>query len=249
MELMVTALMAAMVVGTSGTEVGATFEYASGGVTCEGYAAMPEERRGAGAVVIVHDWDGLTAYERGRADQIAAEYGIPAVAIDVYGKGVRPVGQAACAAEAGKYYGDAGLFRGRLKEGLEAAAQKMGVKTGRIVVMGYCFGGTAAMEMSRAGMGMGAWASFHGGMKPIGSGTVSGTGVVFHAAHDPVVPKADFVAFLEEMQAGKGTIRVEVYNIATHAFTVQGPMYDATADRLSWEEFGRFLRDVGALGS
>ena len=53
----------------------------------EGYYVSPSES--APLVLLIHDWDGLTDYERQRADMLA-EMGYAVFAADLFGAGVRP---------------------------------------------------------------------------------------------------------------------------------------------------------------
>jgi dienelactone hydrolase len=87
----------------------------------EGYVATPEgESRGT--VLIVHDWDGMTDYEEGRADMLA-EAGYTAFAIDVYGAETDPQGFEEYRALSGALYGDRETFRERLMGSIMAAAR------------------------------------------------------------------------------------------------------------------------------
>ena len=80
------AATAAMVL-SGAAYAGEAVDYSAGDRTFEGYVAKAENPKGA--VVLIHDWDGLTDYEKKRADMLA-EQGYNAFAIDLYGKGVRP---------------------------------------------------------------------------------------------------------------------------------------------------------------
>ena len=114
-------------------------------------------------VGIVHDWDGLTDYEMRRAEMLA-ELGFAAFAVDVYGKGVRPTTTEAKQAETGKLYKDRDALRARLAAGLETARELEGVDDEDVVVIGYCFGGAAVLELARSGADTEGFVSFHGGL-------------------------------------------------------------------------------------
>ena len=63
--------------------------YTSGGVDFDLYIAMPEARSGAlPAVFVAPAWDGLNAPIEETTRRVA-ELGYVAIAVDVYGKGVR----------------------------------------------------------------------------------------------------------------------------------------------------------------
>ena len=67
-----------------------TVEYKQGDTTLEGVLvyddAVKTKRPG---VLIVHQWKGVTDYERKRAEMLA-QLGYVAFCADIYGKGVRP---------------------------------------------------------------------------------------------------------------------------------------------------------------
>ena len=66
-------------------------EYKEGKTPLEGFMAFDDSAKGPRpAVLIVHQWMGLTDNEKMRA-QMLAEKGYVAFAMDIYGKGVRPV--------------------------------------------------------------------------------------------------------------------------------------------------------------
>ncbi len=212
----------------------------------EGYVASPKGSGKKPVVIIVHDWNGLDAYEEGRADMIS-KLGYIGFAADIYGQGVRPKDRDESAAQAGKYYNDPKLFRDRLTAAYQAAIKLPDADPNRVLVMGYCFGGTGALELSRSGANLVGTASFHGGLKaltPATPGSVHGRVMVFHASDDPAVSRADFNGFLDEMRDAKVDLEVHVFNEATHAFTVPGPMYRERADKRSWALLTQFLKEV-----
>src|SRR3954464_15440110 len=117
-----------------------TVEYDQGGTVLEGFAAYDASMTGKRpAVLIVHQWKGLTDYEKRRA-RMLAELGYNVLAIDVYGKGVRADNPKDAAALAGKYKGDRGLLRARARAGLEWLTKNERTDTRRVAAMGYCFG-------------------------------------------------------------------------------------------------------------
>jgi dienelactone hydrolase len=88
---------------------GETVPYTIDGEAFEGYRAKPDGAS-KGLVVIVHAWGGVTSYEQKRADMIAA-LGYEAFALDLYGKGNRPIDTDARKREATKLYEDRARMR------------------------------------------------------------------------------------------------------------------------------------------
>src|SRR5208282_92801 len=95
-------------------------EYRDGDTLLEGYSCYDDsiisgKRPG---VLVVHQWMGLTDYEKGRADMLA-KLGYNVFAADIYGKGVRPKDTKEAGNLATKYKSDRTLLRRRVNAGLD----------------------------------------------------------------------------------------------------------------------------------
>lgn len=199
-------------------------------------------------VLIIHDWDGLTDYERRRADMLA-ELGYDAFAADLYGQGNRPVETQAKKAETAKLYENRAKMRSLILASL-AEARRLGAEDA--VVMGYCFGGAAVLELARSGQGenIHGYATFHGGLStPKGQRYFSDTApiLVAHGGADSSVTMQDVATLANELEEAGAIYEIEVYSGAPHAFTVIGSeRYQERADRKSWNAFETFLeRNLG----
>ena len=142
-----------------------TVVYQHGEATLEGYLARPEGSDGTPrpGVIVVHDWRGVTADTRHRAEMLA-EAGYVALAIDMYGQGVRPTSVEECAKQAGIYRADRKLMQARARAGLDYLSSQPGVEAARIAAIGYCFGGGTALELARSGAPLAGAVSFHGNL-------------------------------------------------------------------------------------
>ena len=216
--------------------------YQIGDEAFEGYHAMPEAAS-KGLVLIIHDWDGLTDYEIRRAEMLA-EMGYEAFAVDLYGAGNRPESTEAKKVETGKLYQDRERMRRLILGGLDAAR---GDAKKQAVIMGYCFGGAAVLELARSmkAEDIAGYATFHGGLKTPEGQSYSGETapiLIAHGGADNAIPMADVAALAEELEAAGVTYEIEVYSGAPHAFTVLGsPRYQEVADQKSWQAFTEFL--------
>ncbi len=111
-------LSSLLIASAHGALVEKAVTYEQGGVKLEGFHVYDDAVKGKRpAVLIIHQWTGLTDYEKGRGRQLA-ELGYNVLAADIYGVGIRPKPPEA-ATEAGKYKGDRRLFRARIDAGLE----------------------------------------------------------------------------------------------------------------------------------
>ena len=124
---------------------GETVNYTVNSEAFEDYKAKAAGQS-KGLVLVIHDWDGLTEYEHKRADMLAS-MGYDAFAVDLYGKGNRSVETGAKKAETGKLYRNRDRMRSLILGGLSDARKS---SPGKAVVMGYCFGGGATLELARS---------------------------------------------------------------------------------------------------
>ena len=237
------AAVTAIISLTGAVNAGETVNYASGTMALEGYKA-PAKGTSKGMVLVIHDWDGLTDYERKRADMLAG-MGYDAFAVDLYGKGNRPTETGAKKAETGKLYNDREKMRTLILAGL-AEARKM--NKGKAVVMGYCFGGAATLELARSGKAadITGYASFHGGLStPEGQSYAKDTPPLFiaHGGADTSITMDHVADLSKQLETAGVTYEIEVYSGAPHAFTVfDSDRYRKVADEKSWATFREFLK-------
>jgi len=205
------------------------------------------------AVLVVHDWHGVNEHVEARVTMLA-RLGYVAFGADVYGAGVRP-GDDTAGQVAGSFYQDLPLLRARATAGLDRLRQDPDVDPSRIVVMGYCFGGSTALELARTGADLVGAVSFHGGLithDPSDASAIRAKLLVLTGAADPVVPDAKVAEWQDEMRAAPEVDwQVVTYAGAMHAFAVpdanapdHGAQYQERADRRSWQALEVFLAEV-----
>jgi dienelactone hydrolase len=223
---------------------GEAVTYEIGGERFEGYvarnAALGDDQP---VVVILHDWDGLTDYERRRAGMLA-ELGYAAVALDLYGEGVRPTELAEKRARSGALYEDRERMRSLMTGGIQALVGA-GMDAERMVVMGYCFGGAAVLELARSGAAAEGYVAFHGGLgTPEGqdyAGVVAPL-LILHGTADAAAPMSQVADLASRLDAAGKDYTMELYGGVDHAFTVWGgERYDGAAELASWQAFMDFL--------
>jgi len=234
-----------------------TVEYKQGDTTLEGYIAYDSSFKGKRPVImIVHEWTGLGDYVKGRAKEFATK-GYVAFAMDIYGKGVRPPQGPEAAKEAGKYKENRKLMRERAQAGYDFIKTKPYVDPEHMIAMGYCFGGTVALEMGRAGLPLAGIASFHGGLSnpnPQDAKNIKGKVLILHGAIDPGV-KPEVPGFQKEMDDAKVDYQFISYSGTVHAFTnpqagndiSKGAAYNPVSDKRSMQAFMDFLGEVAPI--
>jgi dienelactone hydrolase len=126
-------------------------DYKQADTALEGYLAYDGNVTGKRpGVLLVHRRDGMTDFTRKHADMIA-KLGYVVFAADIFGKGVLPKDIPEMQVETAKYNKDRLLMRARAQAGLDVLRQNSMVDSSRIAVIGYCFGGTVAQELSHTG--------------------------------------------------------------------------------------------------
>jgi len=235
-------------------QAGESVDYKDGAMALQGYATGQDLTGKRPGVLIVHQWMGLSDYEKGRADQIAKELGYVAFALDIYGVGHRPKDMKEAGVLAGSFETDRALYRRRVRAGLRQLKKMGNVDPDKIAVIGYCFGGAGALEMARSNAPVLGVVTFHGFLAPQEAATkkIKPKILVLHGADDPFV-KRDVVSALEkELDAVKADYQVVLYSGAVHAFTQplsgndpsKGMAYDASADKRSWMAMKNFLAEL-----
>ncbi len=232
-----------------------TVEYKDGGTVLEGYLAFDESVKGKRpAVMVVHEWMGITDYTKRRCEELA-KMGYVAFAPDIYGKGIRPKTPQEAGAQAGKYKNDRNLMRSRVNAGLSWLQKHENVDAKKIAAIGYCFGGTTVLELARSGAQIAGVVSFHGGLdnpKPEDAKNIKTKVLVCHGAIDPHVPQEQVNAFMKEMNDAKVDYQFIAYSGAVHAFTnpnagndiSKGAAYNEVADKRSWEDMKQFFAEI-----
>jgi dienelactone hydrolase len=228
--------------------------YRDGAAELLGLIERPEHPNGR-AVVVFHEANGLGNNVR-RRTQMLAELGYVAFAADLYGGG-RTYGAEGAVREMDALRADPGRFRARIRAGFDQLLSLESVDPARTAAIGYCFGGTAALELARSGAPVAAAISFHGLLTtplPARAGEVTARILACTGARDPLVPPHDVTAFQQEMDAAEADWQLIVYGKALHSFTNRNVAgmgdprmdYDPSADRQSWAAALLFLDE--ALG-
>ena len=138
-----------------------------------------------------------------------------------------------------------GRWRARAQAALDALSAQPGVNRAKLAAIGYCFGGSTALELGRSGAQLSAIVSFHGGLeapRPDDAKNIPAKVLVCHGADDPLMPPEQVAAFVAQMRATPVDWQLCSYGGAVHSFTnpdadkLGNPAlaYNAAADRRSW---------------
>ena len=232
-----------------------TVEYKQGDTTLEGFVAYDDAIKDARpGVLVVHQWLGLTDYEKKRAEMLA-QLGYVAFCADIYGKGIRAQNTQEAGTLAGKYKSDRALLRLRVNAGLDELKANKLVDPKRIAAIGYCFGGTTVIELARGGAKVNGVVSFHGGLDsptPADGKNIQCKILALAGADDPFQKPDDLAAFEKELRDAKVDWETKFYGGAVHAFTqwnagsdnAAGAAYNERADKRSWEDMKMFFAEI-----
>lgn len=223
-------------------------DYKDGDLALRGFLAWDDKAGGAEkkpGVLVIHEWWGHNQTARDKAMTLA-ELGYVAFALDMYGKGVSADKPDAAQKLATPFYSDRALMRSRAAAGLKVLLDQKNVDPKRVAAIGYCFGGSCALELARSGADLAAVVVFHGGLStptPSDAKNIKGKVLICNGADDGFVKPEEKAAFHDEMRNAKVDYIFIDYAGALHAFTnpnaakfgIPGIAYNEKADKRSWE--------------
>lgn len=177
-------------------------------------------------LVMVPNWYGVNAAAIKKAEMIAGkDYVI--LLTDVYGEKVRPTNNAEAQAAVKPLYADRALLRARmdvaLKE-LRSQARSAPIDATRLAAIGFCFGGSAVLDLARSGADLAAVVSFHGGLTtddPALANNIKARVLAMNGADDKGT-MGDADKFMDEMRASPADWQFVVLGHAVHCFTEVG---------------------------
>ena len=232
-----------------------TIPYTLDDVTMQGAFAVDTTQSGRRpAVLVVHEWWGRNAFADNRA-QALAKLGYVGFAVDMYGNHAQADNPTEASALSSAIGGNLPLMKGRFMAAIHAVKQQPEVDPERIAVIGFCFGGTVALNMVRQGVTLAAMAGFHSGLNglaPIAHPPIKTPVRLYTGGDDPFVPNDQVKATVAEMRAAGTDIEVVTYPGAKHSFTnpiatergekFNLPLqYDEQAANDSWHKMSSFL--------
>ena len=229
-------------------------EYSDGDTVFEGRLAWNDD---SGAprpgILVAHAWGGRSANEDRKADELA-ELGFTALALDLYGKGKRGSGPDENAALMQPLLDDRALLQRRMSVALDTLRAQPEAEAGSIAAIGFCFGGLCVLDLARTGADIAGVVSFHGLFAPPGNtagNTIKARVLALHGWDDPMATPDSVLALAQELSAMGADWQLHAYGNTMHAFTNpaaadpdMGTVYDAAADRRSWQAMANFLDEL-----
>ena len=174
-------------------------------------------------LVLVPNWYGANDAAVAKARAIAGDDYVILVA-DVFGKEVRPKDDAEALASVKAAYAEPSALRTRAAAALSQLRAQAGsapVDAARLGAIGFCFGGSVALELARSGADLAGVASFHGGLKtaaPAQEGEVEASVLVLNGADDRNVSAEEIAGLQKEMTDAKVDWQFVNLSGAVHCF-------------------------------
>jgi len=256
-------LATALLVGSAGAaraEVKSkSVVYTYDGVSFKGHLAWDDAIQGKRpGILVVHEWWGLNDYARRRAEQLAG-MGYVAFACDMYGEGKvteHPKEAGALATEVRK---NLKSWQGRAQAALQILKNADQVDPSCLAAIGYCFGGSTALQLAYTGADLSAVVTFHAAVptpEPEQARAIKAKLLLCHGAADPFVKDESLQKAREAYEAAGVDYEMNYYGRAEHSFTVpgvdkvgvKGLAYNAAADQRSWQAMQQLFRTTFGTG-
>ena len=197
-------------------------------------------------VLILPAWMGIDDEAKTAALQLEKE-GYIAFVADIYGKGNIPTDFGSAAKIATQFKNDYQLYQKRISLALEQL-KAAGVQNGKIVVIGYCFGGSGALETARAGFDVAGVVSIHGGLGKASdrpNGPIKTRILVENPAEDKGVTKEVYDGLVKEMNDAKADWQIITYANCGHTFTnPTSKEYNEVMAKRAWNHTLLFLGEL-----
>jgi dienelactone hydrolase len=241
-------LAVALQSGAARAEIKKQFiDYKQGDTQLSGLLVYDDAQSGKRpGVLLAHDRAGMAA-NAFRDSEMIAKMGYVVFVEDMFGKGFVPKDVPEMTATITIYNNDRPLMRARAGAGFDVLKSNPMVDTARIAVVGYCFGGTVAVELAETGAPVVGTISVHGSFRsfaPEAAKNIKGRVLILHGAEDPVAPLPEVNALVEQLRAAKVNWQLDLYSGTTHDFTNPHGPAEERADRQYKIAMASFLKEV-----
>ena len=228
--------------------------YSDGSQNLEGILSNPKKANANKAgVLLLPAWMGIDNNAKENATELAKMGYITFVA-DIYGVDKRPTSQKEAGEMSGYFKKNYTEYQKRIQLALDQLV-KAGANPDKIAVIGYCFGGTGAVEAARANLKVNGVVSFHGGLGRSATREIQAVNpkvLVLHGADDLYVLETDVKAFQDEMRTAKADWQMVYYANSVHGFThrdagndnSKGMAYNEKAAKRSWIAMSNFFNEI-----
>ena len=223
-----------------------TLTYQADGLTMQSQLFFEPGAGKRAGVLVFPEAFGLGEHAISRAERLAG-LGYIALACDLHGNGHVEDGLEAAIGLLKPLFADPSRTRARAAGGLQALAARPEADPARMAAIGFCFGGTMALELARSGADVRAVVGFHSGLGTAAPKTdakaIKAKVLVCIGADDPMIPADQRAEFESEMRDAGVDWQMDLYGGTVHSFTNQEAAkrnmpdairYSPEADARSW---------------
>ncbi len=204
-------------------------------------------------VLVAHEWWGLNDFAKSQVRNLA-QMGYAAFAVDLYGNGRSTDDFKTADQMAGAVRGTPKM-RERIIAGLAALHSQDIVDPKRVAAIGFCFGGTAVLELAYSGADCKAVVSFHGGLfspKKEDVKNIKAHLLILHGANDRTMTPETIYQFQESMRNSGADWQMIFFGNTVHSFTnpsagndpAKGVAYNPVSAARAFSYMKLFLKEV-----
>lgn len=234
-----------MVSGTIFSQNLKTVSYQDGAQKLNGLVTSNAGKKLPG-VLILPAWKGIDDEAKTAAAELEKQ-GYIAFVADIYGEGNIPADGDSAAKTSGYYKKNYEAYQKRISLALEQL-KKNGAISDKIAVIGYCFGGTGALESARGSLPVVGVVSIHGSIgkdQARKNGAISTKILVENPADDKGVTPEDYNNLVKEMNDGNADWQIITYAHSKHTFTdPKSPDYNEVMAKRAWNHTLMFLKEI-----
>lgn len=208
-------------------------------------------------VFVVPTWMGINAFIQQKAHEIT-QLGYHALVVDMFGDGKCVDTPEEARGLIQPFMERPETLRAPLTRALEEARKLSQVTN--VGIVGFCFGGTAVIELVKGGAKLAGAVAFHA---TIGNfldvvqtpapfvQTLPTPLLLLQGSRDPMSPRSEVQALTDELDARHSDWQLITYGGAQHAFTnpqanapAQGLQYDQKTHARSWQAMAGFFQET-----
>jgi carboxymethylenebutenolidase len=245
-ETSVTSSIPAAILGTAPPPSGAALRYVPGDTLTTGYLAVPEGDGPFPALILIHEWNGLTDRVRQVADALA-DQGYVALAADVY-QGRTGSSREENMALVQEAHGNPAMLIGNLDAAQRYLRERADV-SGKVGVMGWCFGGGVALSYALGGEHHDATAIFYGSLveDPAELARLDHPVYGTFAEMDQGIPPDQVERFAAALDSIGIDNDIHVYDAVNHGFWLRVEEDRAVREAPAADAWGRLMRFLGRV--
>jgi dienelactone hydrolase len=222
-------------------------EYMHGSTPLKGYLAWDDAQSGRRpGVLLLHYRGGLQGLTLESA-QMIARMGYVVFAADIFGRDIVPKTVPEMTKLTDVYNKDRQLMRARARAGFDVLAKHPMVDPAKLALIGYCFGGTVAVELAEAGVPLVGTVAVHGSFRnftPEDARHIKGSVLILHGAEDEVAPLEEVNKLLADLRAAKVPFELQLYSGSSHGFDNPQNVQEQRADREYRRSIDRYFKEI-----